>query len=142
MKSKLYRSILFLLMAGFCFATTATAKNSPEISGDARLSAAEKVLKETEDTVTLYVKGLCCPSCAIGIRKKVSKLLFVDTKRLEKGVTLDTKTQLATIAVTGYDPAYLPALSQAVRDAGYDPFHLYRLEKGKVTLTEIPQEDE
>ena len=123
-------------------APLASAKSNPEISGDARLTAAEKVLSETESAITVYVKGLCCPSCAIGIRKKVSKLDFVDTKRLDKGVELDTKTQLATIAVKGYVAVEIPALAQAIRDAGYDPFHLYQSEKGRVITTEIPQENE
>ncbi len=111
---------------------------NPEISQDQRIVEAQNVLNEVEKAITVYVKGLCCPSCATGIRIKVSVLDFVDTARLTKGVTLDTKTQLATIAVkdeADVDPA---ALAQAIRDAGYTPFHLYRLRDGKLETTVIP----
>lgn len=118
----------------------AVPKPTPEIAPENRLVAAQHVLAQADQVITLYVKGLCCPSCAIGIRKKVSVLEFVDTARLDKGVTLDTKTQLATIAVKEEAAVNTPALAQAIRDAGYTPFHLYTLENGKLKTTLVHEE--
>jgi len=131
---------LFLLGSASFLAFSVQAAPSPEISQDQRSLAAKKVLSELSHAATLYVKGLCCPSCAIGIRKKVSKLEFIDTERLKKGVSLDTKTQLATIAVKKDKAVNSTALAKAIRDAGYTPFHLYQLQKGKLETTVIPQE--
>ena len=143
MKTRIKKITLLLCGLSLLLASPfASAEPNPEISGDARRIAAEKVLSENDSVLTVYVKGLCCPSCAIGIRKKVSKLDFVDPKRLSKGVTLDTKTQLATIAIKGYKKVELSALAQAIRDAGYDPFHVYQLDKGRLITTEIPQDDD
>ena len=70
----------------------------PEISAIEREAAAQIAVK-SPDTVALYAKGLCCASCAIGIRKKVSVLSFVDTTRFNQGIELDPKTQLVRIAI-------------------------------------------
>jgi len=131
---------LFLLGSASFLAFSAQAAPSPEITKDERSVAAQKVLNELNHAATIYVKGLCCPSCAIGIRKKVSTLEFIDTKRLKKGVSLDTKTQLATIALKEDKTINSTALAKAIRDAGYTPFHLYQLQKGKLETTVIPQE--
>ena len=104
----------------------------PEAKQDARNIAAEAKLKANPDTISVYAKGLCCPSCSIGVRKMVSKLDFVNKKRFTKGVDLDAKMQLVTVAVKAnmeIDPA---ALSKAVENGGYTPVHLYTLVDGKL----------
>jgi copper chaperone CopZ len=136
-------SILLILLgvaALWVSPAQAIMKSNPEISQDERSVAALKVLTEIDKAMALYVKGLCCPSCAIGIRKKVSLLDFIDTERLKKGVNLDTKTQLATIAVKDKKVVDTSALAQAVRDAGYTPSHLYRLRNGELETVVIPQD--
>ena len=45
----------------------------PEISPEARKVAATSVVK-APNTVAVYARGLCCASCAIGIRKKLVKI--------------------------------------------------------------------
>ena len=47
----------------------------------------------------LYVKGMTCPSCAIGIRVKLSKLDFVDGSRFKRGIEMDCNNQLLTVAL-------------------------------------------
>ncbi len=108
------------------------ATGLPEAKPDERIAAVKQKLAAAPGIATVYVKGLCCPSCAIGIRKKISKLDFVDKKRFVKGVELDTKTQLASIAVTEGQSINIILLTQAIRDAGYDPANLYTLDSGKV----------
>ena len=112
----------------------------PEAKQDARNIAAEAKLKANPDTVSIYARGLCCPSCSIGVRKMVSKLDFVNKKRFTKGVDLDAKMQLVTVAVKPnmeIDPA---ALSKAVDNAGYTPVHLYRLIDGKLDTKTLSTE--
>ena len=112
----------------------------PEAKQDARNIAAEAKLKANPDTVSIYARGLCCPSCSIGVRKMVSKLDFVNKKRFTKGVDLDAKMQLVTVAVKPnmeIDPA---ALSKAVDNAGYTPVHLYRLIDGKLDTKALSTE--
>ena len=74
---------------------------------------------------------------AIGIRKHVSKLDFVDKKRLSKGVDLDAKVQLVLVAVKEGHTPDLAALAKAVDDAGYDPVILYRLNGGALKTSNL-----
>lgn len=68
----------------------------------------------------------------------LSKLEFVDVGRFKKGIEMDAKTQLVTIAVKKGEKVNKSALSRAVDDAGYDPIHLYTLENGKLRTQPIP----
>ena len=72
----------------------------------------------------------------------LSKLEFVDTGRFKKGVKLDAKTQLVTVALKRGKAVDKPALSRAIDDAGYDPIHLYTLEGGELRTVPIPIEKE
>ena len=110
---------------------------NPEASQEVRNTAVVEKLKATSGTVAVYAQGLCCPSCAIGVRKKVSGLPFVDQARLEKGIELDAKTQLVTIALKPGAKVDAKALSKAIVDAGYEPVHLYRLDGGKLITKKI-----
>ena len=68
----------------------------------------------------------------------LSKLEFVDDARFRKGIELDAKTQLVTVAIKKGKEVDKSALSRAVDDAGYDPIHLYTLENGKLRTQPIP----
>ena len=61
-----------VLLLGFTL--QATAEKFPEAKQEARAKAATEVLRKETGVSLLYVKGLCCPSCAIGVRLKLSKL--------------------------------------------------------------------
>ena len=102
-----------------------------------RADVALKTLKANPGTVIVFAKGLCCPSCAVGVRTKVKPLAFVDSSRLEDGVTLDAKHQLATIAVKKGKAVSPKALGAAVDSAGYDPVRLYTLRRGKLVRIEL-----
>ena len=103
---------------------------SPEAKESDRRVAAEAKLKAESSSVTLYAKGLCCPSCSIGVRKMVSKLEFVDRKRFNKGVELDTKMQLVSVAVREGAKVNYDSLATAVEKAGYDPVRAYSIHDG------------
>ena len=113
--------------------TSSLAAEPVEASEENRRAAAKQTLQAQPAAALLYVKGLCCASCAIGIRKKVAKLDFVDKKRFKKGVELDAKTQLVTVGLLKGKKVDKKALAKAIEDAGYDPVRLYALTDGQVT---------
>ena len=110
---------------------------SPESTEAVRIVAAKEKLVQESDTVVLYAKGLCCPSCSIGVRKMVSRLDFVDRKRFNKGVELDTKTQLISVALLESKEADFDSLSEAITDAGYDPVRSYSLVGGELQTNSL-----
>ena len=139
MKTPRYRFAFFAAVALLCSASPFVMgqKASREASEEVRLLSAKAKLSDTPDTVVLYAKGLCCPSCAIGIRKMVSKLDFVDQNRFNKGVHLDTKTQLVTIAIGNGLEADFDSLAEAVDNAGYEPARAYFIVNNEFTTRSI-----
>ena len=64
---------------------------------------------------------------------KLRKLDFIDTKRFKRGVDMDVKMQLLTVALKKgkkHDPL---SIEKAVDDAGYIAVEWYTLEKEKLT---------
>ena len=98
-----------------------------EASVEVRNRVANAVLNARPTTVLLYARGLCCPSCAIGVRKTVSRLSFVNRDKPNDGVDLDPKHQLVEVAVREGQSAIASELWQAIIDAGYDPITIFRL---------------
>jgi len=132
----IYTLILaFTLLSANAFALGENV--SPEASEATRLASAKEKLDAESDTVILYARGLCCPSCAIGVRKMISKLDFVDRQRFNKGVELDTKTQLVTVAISSGIQADFDSLAKAINKAGYDPEKAYFLENSAFATRSI-----
>ena len=133
------RSIFKLLLISFMTLSAAQvfATPNPESSQKVRDGVVSTQLKAHPNTILVYAKGLCCPSCAIGIRKKVKTLSFVDQSRFNDGVDLDAKHQLVTIALKLNQEIDLKALSVAIDDAGYTPVHAYRFKDDKVVTTQL-----
>ena len=75
---------------------------------------------------------MVCTSCALGIRIKVGKLPFVDSSRYKRGVDMDAKTQLITVALLPGVKADDKSLSLAIIAAGYDPVERYTMQEGKL----------
>ena len=142
---KIIRPIYFVMLV-FVALTTSSAfalnlDASPEATEEVRLVAAKEKLDKEPNTIVLYAKGLCCPSCAIGVRKKISKLKFVDHSRFNKGVELDTKTQLVTVAIADNKKIDLKRVSQAVQSAGYTPVRSYKIVKEQLISETLPSEE-
>jgi copper chaperone CopZ len=133
------RSIFKLFIIFFITFSTAQvfAAPNPEASQKVRDGVVFTQLKAHPNTVLVYAKGLCCPSCAIGIRKKVKTLSFVDLSRFNDGVELDAKHQLVTIALKLNQKVDIKALSLAIDDAGYTPVHVYTFKDDKVVTTQL-----
>ena len=109
-----------------------SADGDPDAKQEVRDIAAIKLLKERKDISLAYVKGLVCPSCALGIRIKVGKLQIVDSARYKRGVDMDAKTQLITVAILPGLKADVESLSKAITAAGYDPIERYTIQGGKL----------
>jgi copper chaperone CopZ len=115
--------------------SAAAADGDPDAKQEVRNVAAVKLLKEHKDMSLVYVKGLVCTSCAIGIRVKLSKLPFVDSTRYKRGIDMDTKTQLLKIALLPMVKANAEEVEKAITDAGYEPVERYWLEGDKLRTT-------
>ncbi len=112
------------------FLVQASDDDKPEATVEVRLAAATKVLKESSEISLVYVKGLVCPSCAIGIRKNLSKMKGVDKKRFRDGIDMNPETQLVTIALKENAKFDYKDLLERVEDAGYDAIEEYKLHDG------------
>jgi hypothetical protein len=121
-----------MTVAIFGIVAATSADGDPDANQEVRDVAAIKLLKERKDISLAYIKGLVCPSCALGIRIKVGKLPFVDTTRYKRGVDMDAKTQLLTVALLPGIKADDQSLSQAIIAAGYDPVERYTMQEGKL----------
>ncbi len=132
------KKIIFnlLLFVSLFVSVQAEGKHHTEITDKARNEAALKALKSSPTTVQVYAKGLVCESCALGIRKKVQRLDFVDTGKPSKGVVLDVRSQLVSISLKKGETLDKQALAKAIKGAGYDPITLFILEKGKKLKSE------
>ena len=116
-----------MLLAGISY-VQAAPKKYPEVNQEVRAKAASAVLQKEQGIALLYVRGLCCPSCAIGVRAKLSRLKFVDKKRFKKGIDMDAKHQLVTVALKkdqSIDPA---KVEKGIDDAGYVAVEWYTVE--------------
>ena len=124
-----------MIVAALGAGSATAADGDPDAKQEVRDAAAIKLLKERKDVSLAYVKGLVCPSCALGIRIKVSKLPFVDSTRYKRGIDMDTKTQLLTVALLPGVKADPNGLSKAITDAGYETAERYSLVAGKLKTT-------
>ena len=128
-----------LLLTGTCF-LQAAPKKFTEAKPEARAKAATEVLQKGEGIALFYVKGLCCPSCAIGVRSKLSKLKFVDKKRFKKGIDMNAETQLVTVALKKgqtIDPALV---EKGIDDAGYVAIEWYTIEDSGLKAHPFPNQ--
>ena len=125
------RSALLSCALAFALGSHSYAnEEGEEASVEVRLAAAQKALKSSSDISLIYVKGLVCPSCAIGVRKNLSKMKGVDKKRFKDGIDMDADTQLVKIALKDKALIDNKDLIERVDDAGYDAVEQYKLHDG------------
>jgi hypothetical protein len=63
---------------------------------------------------------------------KLRKLDFIDTKRFKRGVDMDVKMQLLTVAIKKGEKQNPLLIEKAIYDAGYDAVEWYSLDKEKL----------
>lgn len=129
----LFLSILFLGLPSFALAQKGKALPlNSELQNKAAVVAVNQA-----NTIAVYAKGLCCPSCAIGVRRHLSRLPFIDRKRFKSGVHLDVKAQLASIAIKPGAKADHAALAKAISKAGYEPVRVFEKRGADVIATPL-----
>lgn len=69
----------------------------------------------------LDVDGVVCSFCSQGVRKKLSKLPFIDKSQYKGGIYVDVDQQQVLVAIKPDAVADVQAAFKAVRDGGYDP---------------------
>ena len=136
-----FQYILFLfstlmISSHFIMANEDKEEARPEV----RLAAAKKTLLESSEISLVYVKGLVCPSCAIGIRKNLSKMKGVDKKRFRDGIDMDPETQLVSIAFKDNASIDNKDLIERVEDAGYIDVEEYKLHDGHLDGLQFKQD--
>ena len=62
----------------------------------------------------------------------LGKLDFVDRRRFKRGVSMNVKTQLLTVAIKEGKEPDLPSMGKAVDRAGYVAVEAYSLDIGKL----------
>ena len=136
--------ILFILISALAFSlvtvSSSWAKPFEEVNQDVRDVAVKSQLEAQPKALLVYAKGLCCPSCAIGIRKMIGRLPFVDSSSDNDGIELDAKHQLVTITVKPDVKPDLQALATAIDEAGYEPVHTYVWKDKKVVTSKLSLE--
>lgn len=121
-------------------ALQAAPEKYPEVKQEIRSKAAIAVLKKEQGIALIYVKGLCCPSCALGVRSKLSKLKFVDKKRFKKGINMDAKTQLVTVALKEGQTIDPSQVEKGIDAAGYVAIEWYTLEDANLKANPFPNQ--
>ena len=136
-----FRLILFLFSTLFFSSHFGMAnEDKEEARPEVRLTAAKKVLLEKTKISLIYVKGLVCPSCAIGIRKNLSKMKGVDKKRFKDGIDMNPETQLVTIALKDGVELDNKDLIERVVDAGYLAVEEYRLHESHLDALQFKRD--
>ena len=102
-------------------------EDKEEARPEVRLAEAKKTLLSSSNISLVYVKGLVCPSCAIGVRKNLSKMKGVDKKRFKDGIDMNPETQLVAIALKDGAELDNKDLIERVVDAGYVAVEEYRM---------------
>jgi copper chaperone CopZ len=136
MKSILLSSLLVALTSSFLLANEDKEEARPEV----RLAAAKETLLESSKISLVYVKGLVCPSCAIGIRKNLTKMKGVDKKRFKDGIDMNPETQLVSIALKDGAKLNSKDLIERVVDAGYVAVEEYRLHESHLDALQFKQD--
>ncbi|MDG1324530.1 MAG: heavy metal-associated domain-containing protein [Opitutales bacterium] len=115
-------------------------EDKEEARPEVRLTAAKKALLEKTQISLIYVKGLVCPSCAIGIRKNLSKMKGVDKLRFKDGIDMNPETQLVSIALKANFKIDNKDLIERVEDAGYIAVEEYKLHDGHLDALQFKRD--
>ena len=126
-------SVVFgILLASFSQVLANDDKDKKEATPEARLQAAKEAMSTHMDIALIYVKGLVCPSCGIGVSKNLSRMKGVDKKRFKRGIEMDVKTQLVKIALNGKAGLDKADILERVDDAGFVAIEEYKLHDGHI----------
>jgi hypothetical protein len=133
--------LLTLTILSLAIPSIASARAEfPVATEENRLASAQTLLKGQTNQIAVYTKGLVCSSCGIGLRIHLKKLDQVDTKALDKGITLDAENQLVVVATKPDVAPDLLSIKKAIHKAGYEPTHYYQWAGDSAVLKLFPEE--
>jgi hypothetical protein len=130
MKSLLLATLLLVVGCGSTPGGSALKDPYKEVNVETRDAEAKRVLTDSQGLILVYARGLCCPSCSLGVRKTLSRLSFVNTDAPKKGIILDAQHQLVHVMLKSDTKVISADIWQAVEDAGYDPVTIYTFTNG------------
>ncbi|RDX37285.1 hypothetical protein DZA50_02510 [Kangiella sp. HD9-110m-PIT-SAG07] len=83
--------------------------------------SAKKETSVKPNQAVITVSGAVCSYCTFGIQKKLTKLPFIDTDKLNKGSLMDIENQRLTVAIKPSVAIDMQLIYKAIRDGGYEP---------------------
>jgi copper chaperone CopZ len=103
------KNIILLIALIFVTGCPSTSQNAPPVGGDPWFWPTYKV----------YVKGLVCPSCAVGLKKGLMKLSFVENIHInyKTGMTLIYEKQPRDKGGEALDKM---RITKAIENSGYN----------------------
>ena len=77
----------------------------------------------------IVVQGIVCSFCSQGVKRKLSKLPFIDSSRYSKGVEIEK--QKVTIAIKPRSDFEIDEVFRSIKSGGYEPVVAYRNIEGE-----------
>ena len=128
--------ILSILSPGLCLANhdgTGDHDHQSKPRMDRSIPASEVDVGEGDTAIIVH--GIVCSFCSQGVRRKLSKLSFIDHSRYTKGVKVEIEKQKVTIANKAGAVFDLDEVFKAITSGGYEPVEAYmRDDEGNVSL--------
>jgi hypothetical protein len=84
------------------------------------------------------VHGMVCSFCSVGVRKKLSKLDFIDRSKFKNGVHVAIEAQRVTAAISDSSHVDIPLAYKTIKSGGYSPVKaILKDENGKLTFYDV-----
>ena len=78
----------------------------------------------------IIVQGIVCSFCSQGVKRKLSKLSFIDKSRYSKGVKVEIEIQRVTIAIKPGTEIDMEEVFKSIKSGGYEPVVAYNKVEG------------
>lgn len=99
---------------------------------DIELKPVEILNIEVQDgEAVIVVQGIVCSFCSQGVKRKLSKLPFIDSSRYSKGVKVEIEKQKVTIAIKPGSDFEIDEVFRSIKSGGYEPVVAYRNIEGE-----------
>ncbi len=82
--------------------------------------------------VVIVVQGIVCSFCSQGVRRKLSKLPYIDSSRHTKGILVDIENQKVTIAIKAGSDLNMQEVFKSIKSGGYEPVVAFDNTTGEV----------
>ncbi len=90
---------------------------------------------DNNNEVIFKVHGIVCSFCSVGVRKKLSKLPFIDKSKYKNGVHVLIEKQTVIAAIKPDIAPDILSAYQAIKSGGYDPVKaIMKNNDGEITI--------